>query len=198
MSTLFFVRHVEHVLQHEVLLGRSDGAPVSVNGERQLTDLLARFRNQQIDAVYSSPRQRARATAQAIRPAQALPVQICDDLDELDYGVWSGRRFDELARDPHWQRWNEARSSTCPPGGESMALLQERMLRYVRDTASAHSGEVLICVTHAEPIRALILHICGLPLDEFARVDVPPGGVTQIRTMPQSALLECVQEARSA
>src|SRR5256885_875336 len=106
MSTLFFVRHVEHVLQNEVLLGRSDGAPLSAYGERQIADLRARFCSQQIDGLYSSPRQRARATAQAIRPAHGPPVQICRELDELDYGEWSGRRFDELARDPRWQRWN--------------------------------------------------------------------------------------------
>jgi broad specificity phosphatase PhoE len=195
MSTLFFVRHVEHVLQHQVLLGRRDDAPLSSDGLKQLGHLLDRLRDEPATAIYSSPRQRARATAEVIASAHGLPVQICKQLDELDYGDWSGRPLDELARDPKWQRWNTARSKECPPNGEGMRALQERIVKLAEELAHRHLNETLICVTHAEPIRALMLHVCGMPLDEFAQVDVPPGSITPIRVFPESRLLQCVDEA---
>src|SRR5438067_6720880 len=113
MSTLVFVRHVEHVLQHRVLLGRTGAAPLSPDGVKQLSELTQTLRGQPVTAIYSSPRQRARITAEAIAVARDVPVQICGNLDELDYGEWSSRPFDELARDPQWQRWNQSRSTEC-------------------------------------------------------------------------------------
>src|SRR5207302_11322337 len=120
-------------------------------------------------------------TAQPIPAPRSRAVQCCDELDERDYGGWSGRAFDDLARDPQWQLWNCKRATTCPPNGESMLALQQRMLRLTSELARAHCGETVICVSHAEPIRALMLHISGLSLDNFDRVDIPPGSITRIR-----------------
>jgi probable phosphoglycerate mutase len=198
MSTLFFVRHVEHVLQHQVLLGRTDNAPLSGDGLKQLSKLIGELREHPLNAIYSSPRWRARATAEAIGAALGVSVHTCEQLDELDYGDWSGRSFDELRRDKHWQRWNRARSKECPPGGESMRGLQERIVALAKELGQRHPDEAVACITHAEPIRALMLHLCGLPLDEFAQIEVLPGSLTRIRVMPQSHILECVEEARSA
>ena len=72
-------------------------------------------------AVYSSPRERAWYTARAIAEPHELKAEISDALDEVDFGDWTGRRFDELEGDPAWDEWNSARSSARPPGGESMA-----------------------------------------------------------------------------
>src|SRR5438105_1123924 len=128
MCTLLFVRHVEHVHQHTMLLGRTHDAPFTDYALKQLDTVANSLQNETVGEVYSSPRRRAVATAQTIASAFALPVRIRDDLDELDYGDWSGRAFEELAHDPRWQRWNALRSSECPPNGESMRALQTRVV----------------------------------------------------------------------
>ena len=42
----------------------------------------------------------------------AVPLSIEAALDEVDYGVWTGKSFHELAQDSHWRRWNEAMQTT--------------------------------------------------------------------------------------
>jgi broad specificity phosphatase PhoE len=44
----------------------------------------------------------------------------------------------------------------------------------------SHAGRMLVLVTHAEPIRAILLHAAGLSLNDFVRIDVPPGSVTRL------------------
>src|SRR5579872_1389002 len=171
MTTVLFVRHVEHVLQHEQLLGRTHDAPFTENAFWELTRLTNSLRHEPAAAVHSSPRRRAFATAEAIADPHHLRVEPREELDELDYGDWSGRGFDSLAGDPMWRRWNAQRSLSCPPRGESMSALQQRMIRYAECLSEHFPRKTVICVTHAEPIRALILAACDIPLDDFARIE---------------------------
>lgn len=182
MTILILVRHVEHVLQNEVLLGRTHEAPFAERARQQLTALARSLHHEHVTAVHSSPRRRAAETAEAIAGAHGLNVEIREELDELNYGEWSGRRIDELARDPQWRRWNRRRSAWRPPGGESMRELQTRMLRYAAELVS-DSPDTIIAVTHLEPIRALLLHVAGVPIDDFMRIDVSPGGVTRMKLL---------------
>src|SRR5579864_7138894 len=126
MTILILVRHVEHVLQNEVLLGRTHDAPFTEYARQQLTELVGSLRHEHVTAVHSSLRRRAVETAEAIAGAHELNVAIREELDELNYGEWSGHRIDELARDPQWRRWNRRRSAGRPPGGESMREVQTR------------------------------------------------------------------------
>ena len=181
MAIVILVRHVEHVLQREVLLGRTHDAPFTERAKEQLAVLAESLRDEHVTAIHSSPRRRALDTAAAIAAAHQMPVEMREELDELNYGEWSGRRIQELAHHPHWRRWNRRRSAWRPPNGESMRDLQTRMLRYAAEFGGADSGETIIAVTHAEPIRALLLYVAGIPIDDFMRIDVDPGGVTRIK-----------------
>ena len=192
MTMLILVRHVEHVLQNQVLLGRTHEAPFTENGRQQLIGLAESLRHEHLTAVHSSPRGRAVETAEAIAVAHGLIVEIREELDELNYGEWSGRRIEELARDPQWRRWNKRRSAWRPPGGESMREVQTRMLCY---SAGIRGSESIVAVTHAEPIRALLLHVASIPIDEFMRIDVSPGGVTRLKLLSDAGRPEFQLEA---
>jgi broad specificity phosphatase PhoE len=181
MAMLILVRHVEHVVQKEVLLGRTHDAPFTERGKEQLALLAESLRHQHVTAIHSSPRRRALDTAAAIAAAHEMTVEIRQELDELNYGEWSGRRLHDLARDPQWRRWNKRRSAWRPPNGESMRDVQARMLRYASEIGGAGPGETIVAVTHAEPIRALLLYVAGIPIDDFMRIDVDPGGVTRMK-----------------
>jgi len=135
--------------------------------------------------VQSSPQRRARETAEPIARAFGLPIEIAPKMDELDAGLWSGASFEKLSSNAHWQAWNSKRSSTRPPGGESMHDLQKRVLDHLAALEREHSGEEIVLVSHAEPIRAAVLHYRGLPLDAFAQVSIAPGSVTVLRLNEQ-------------
>lgn len=177
MPAFFLVRHGAHDLAGDVLVGRTIEIGLNPVGHAQAAALAQGFRETVIARVLSSPRRRARETAQPIADAVGLPLEIAAALDEHHAGDWSGQRFDTLAKDPAWHAWNIHRATACCPGGENMADLQERVLAFLIKLSAHHRGENLVLVSHAEPIRAALLAARGLPPDKFAQVDVPLASV---------------------
>jgi broad specificity phosphatase PhoE len=180
MTTVLLVRHAEHVLQGHVLVGRSDNAPISQKGEEQIRHLADILASEPIAAVHSSPRARARQTAAWIAMRHGLNVETHAALDEIDFGGWTGLTFEELSAMPQWRAWNEKRDETIPPEGESMRDMQARVLDHLHAVRKSYPWKTVVLVSHAEPIRAALLHAMNLPLNEFARIDVLPGSINRL------------------
>jgi broad specificity phosphatase PhoE len=179
-TTIHLVRHAAHDLVDRVLVGRDDGVGLSGAGFRQAQALATRFAGGRIATVQSSPQLRAQQTAQPIAEMRGVPLRTAQELDELDMGAWTDRSFAELKHDPRWQLWNAQRANTRPPQGESMRELQRRVLGYLHYLATTYDGEDVVIVTHAEPIRAAVLHYLQRSLDDFATVQIAPASVTTI------------------
>jgi broad specificity phosphatase PhoE len=177
-TTFHLVRHAVHDIVGTVLVGRTPGVHLSSEGRSQADRLSQRFSSERIDDVQSSPRERAQETAAPIASALGLEARTCDALDELDMGEWQGRRFSDLTDDPLWQRWNAARSFTRPPRGETILAVQARMVRHVLDLRDHRRGGTFVIVSHAEPIRALLSYVLGLPIDAWARIECSPASVS--------------------
>lgn len=149
-------------------------------GERQATRLAERLSDTRLDAVHTSPRERARRTAEAVATRAGAPLEIVDALDEIDFGDWTGARFEALAGEPEWRRWNEARGSACPPKGESMAAAQERVAAHADAIARSRPGAVVALVSHSDILRALVAHYLGLPLDNLLRFEIDAASLSRI------------------
>src|SRR5947209_5293774 len=119
MTTFFLVRHAEHSLLHQVLVGRMAGVRLSSTGYARARALAECLKGQGLTAVQSSPRERACETAALIAREAAIPFELAPALDEIDYGEWTGRSFASLADDSGWIGWNAERGRIRPPGGES-------------------------------------------------------------------------------
>jgi probable phosphoglycerate mutase len=184
VTTLYLVRHAAHDLVHRVLTGRTIDIGLNAHGQQQAEALARQLADDRITQVISSPRKRARQTAEPIAQALGLSVVIAPQIDEHDAGFWSGQDFESLKRDRHWRLWNERRGDVRPPAGESMRELQIRVVGYLdRLAAQCPHGSIAV-VTHSEPIRALLLHERDLPLDEFVQIEVPLASVAIISRMP--------------
>lgn len=176
-TAVFLVRHAAHSLLDRVLCGRMEGVQLSGAGHRQAQSLAHRFARERITSIQSSPCERAIATAQPIAAGSGIELEIVGELDELDAGAWTGQKFSELARDPRWREWNSARRSARPPGGESMAEVQARVLRHLRRMRRESPRGRIVMVTHAEVIRVAVLYSLGLGFDDFARIRIAPASV---------------------
>jgi probable phosphoglycerate mutase len=177
-ATILLIRHAAHGHLGAILSGRMGGIPLSEEGQAQAKRLRAMLQADALDHVQSSPVQRARETAAAV--AGERPVEIVEALHEIDFGDWTGRRFDSLEGDPEWSRWNTLRSQACPPGGENMAQAQQRALDHLRAAAARHPGQTIAMVTHCDVIRAVVAAVLGLSLDHILRFDVDPASVTRV------------------
>src|SRR4029078_7983687 len=96
-----------------------------------------------------SPQRRALQSAGIVAARCGLAVEVVSAFDEIDMGAWTGVEFSRLALDMGWQRWNEKRGSSQPPGGESMIALQTRVVAHIEQLRAL--GGPIVVVSHAEP-----------------------------------------------
>jgi ribonuclease H / adenosylcobalamin/alpha-ribazole phosphatase len=201
VTTLLLIRHAACAQMSERLYGRKVSAPLSEAGRDQARVLAETLFREKLDAVFSSPRERARDTAAAIAAPHRLVVEVDETLDEVDFGAWAGLTFRELERDPRWRAWNRDRERHAPPGGESILAVQHRVLGTLRKLARTRVGERIALVTHAEVIRSAVLFLRGWSPNRHDEVEVPPASVTTVlgngAVLPL-ALSDTLTHARSA
>ncbi|MEZ5322192.1 MAG: histidine phosphatase family protein [Microthrixaceae bacterium] len=127
-----------------------------------------------VAAVYASPLERTRETAAPIARAIGLRTRVRAGLLECDFGEWTGRRLSDLTRSPEWRAVQSSPSAFRFPGGESFAEMQHRIVDTVTTLAAHHRGERIVCVSHADPIKAFVTHLQGVHLDLFQRTVISP------------------------
>src|SRR5262249_25509996 len=124
MTVLHLLRHGQHGLLGRVLAGRMPGVSLSEHGRAEIAAVAERLAGERVAALYSSPLERTRESAEIIAARLNLPVTFCDDLIELDFGEWTGSTFDSIRADPRWEAWRTQRSLARIPGGENMRQVQ--------------------------------------------------------------------------
>lgn len=179
-TTFFLVRHATHGLLERVLTGRMPQVHLADLGHAQARRLAQHFAGLNLAAIQSSPRERAEETARPIAQASGRPCEIVEALDEIDIGAWTGRSFADLANDPDWQAWNTRRSTARAPGGESMAEAQARLLAHLEATRARHPEGRVLLVSHADVIKAGLLHFLGASLDAYASFEIAPASISTL------------------
>ncbi|MBB6300633.1 histidine phosphatase family protein [Rhizobium leucaenae] len=180
-ATIFLLRHAAHDNVGSFLAGRMEGVVLGEAGRAQAERLGQRMKREDIEAIYTSPRERTRETAAAIAAACNLGLpQIADALDEVNFGDWTGKTFDILNQDPQWRRWNSVRSLSRTPGGESMLDVQHRVLGLIETLLTNSGGKRLALVSHGDVLKAAVCHVLGLPIDAWPRFDIAPASITTI------------------
>jgi broad specificity phosphatase PhoE len=161
-------------------MGRTVDPPLDAAGQRQAADLAEHLTPWGTLEIRTSPRRRTRDTAQALAHASGAPILCAEPLDELDFGAWSGCSFRELADDPAWTRWNAQRAEARTPAGDTMRGAQRRIVSYIGEIAQQFPQGTVALVTHAEIIRAALLHYLGWSLDEYGRLPIDPASASTV------------------
>jgi probable phosphoglycerate mutase len=133
-----------------------------------------------VDAIYASPLERARETAAPIAKALKQRVKINKGLVECDFGDWTGAELSKLMKLPEWNTVQRAPSTFRFPNGESFTEMQTRMVSTLDSIRAAHPGQVVVCVSHADPIKAAVAHAMGTHLDLFQRIVIGTCSVSAI------------------
>ena len=180
MTRFHLVRHATHGLLSKILVGRTPGISLSEQGREEAARLAARLARERIDAVVSSPIDRARETAEVIAAACSLPVEIAPEIAEIDFGDWTGLAYAEIAASPEWKRFNTVRSTATIPGGEAVIAVQARMVGWLSATAAARPDQTVVAVSHGDPIKSLLCSLLGIPLDMMLRFEVSPASVSTV------------------
>jgi probable phosphomutase (TIGR03848 family) len=181
-STLFLlVRHGQTPTTGKLLPGRAPGLHLADTGHAQAQTAADRIAAMtKVDAIYASPMERARETAAPIGKARGLKVHIDRGLLECDFGDWTGAELKQLMKLPEWNTVQRAPSTFRFPSGESFTEMQTRMVTTIDRLRAAHEGGVVVCVSHADPIKAAVAHAMGTHIDLFQRIVISTCSVTAI------------------
>jgi len=171
------------------LWGRTPGICLNEKGELQAERLADHFRNIELDAIYSSPLERAVQTATAIARPMNLEVKQNAAANEMNFGEWSGKTFEELHNDERWRQFNSHRSLTMVPGGESFREVQNRIVKEIEELALHHGKAQVAIVSHADVIRAAVAYFAAIPIDMIERFEISPCSVSVLAVDPDNATL---------
>ncbi len=130
------------------------------------------------DVVFSSPLKRCLETI----GAWSREAVVCEELRELDFGVWEGLQYDEIKK--RWpediQRWISDPLYHAPPEGEPLVKMHRRSVQWWnRYILGGAPGRYLV-VTHAGPIRSLLSHLSGAGIMGHWRFSVQRGNFCRI------------------
>jgi alpha-ribazole phosphatase len=189
MTRLALVRHAE---PEETAHGRCYGSldvGLSQAGREHAARLAVELAGLDYDAVVTSPRTRARETAEPLAAARGLDVTVADDLREIDFGSFEGRTYAEIEQsEPElFRAWMETPTAVRFPGGESYGDLRVRALRALDAVRAAHESAVV--VTHGGVIRAGVAGWLELPDHAIFRLDQSYCGVTIVEWVGETPIV---------
>jgi probable phosphoglycerate mutase len=178
---VLLVRHGTTPTTGKVLPGRARGLHLSDRGREQAARAAERIGELgNVQAVYASPLERARETAAPIGRAVHKPVRIERGLLECDFGQWTGASLKRLMKKPEWSTVQRTPSVFRFPDGESFLEMQTRIVDAVDTIRRRHRGKTVVCVSHADPIKAYVAYAMGTPLDLFQRIVISTCSVTAV------------------
>jgi probable phosphomutase (TIGR03848 family) len=182
MAVILLIRHGENdYVKKRMLAGRLPGVHLNQNGIQQANLLAEKLKGAPVKAVYSSPLDRTMETAEPIAKALSLEVIPEEGLNEVDSGDWQGQKLGQLRRSKEWKVVQGAPSRFRFPEGEYFSEAQLRIANTLQKISSQHSPKnLIICVSHSDPIRLAIAYFIGLPLDFFQRLQVSPASITTL------------------
>jgi probable phosphomutase (TIGR03848 family) len=180
-STILLVRHGQTPTTGKLLPGRAPGLHLAPAGVEQAERAAARIAEiTKVSALYTSPLERARETAAPIAKALKMPAKVRRGLLECEFGEWTGKELSSLMKLPEWTTVQRAPSTFRFPGGESFTEMQTRIIGALEEIRDAHPGEVVVCVSHADPIKAAVAHAMGTHLDLFQRIVISTCSISAI------------------
>ncbi|MEO5652472.1 MAG: histidine phosphatase family protein [Marmoricola sp.] len=185
-TTLVLVRHgvTDHTLGKLFSGGLgSSNPPLNETGREQaratgewLAPLAKTF-----DALISSPVLRTQQTAEIISSCVGLEIEQEPGIAEMEFGSWDGLSFTEVH-----QQWPDELSAwlgdleSAPHGGESFRAVEKRVLAGRDRILADYTGKTVVAVSHVTPIKTLVAHCVGAPLEAVYRMELAPASVTVI------------------
>lgn len=181
MTTIYLVRHAVTSHTGHKLTGWMEGVHLTEEGVQQAEVTAEQLSGVEFSAIYSSPIDRTRETAEVIAAHHDLEVSITRGIGEVQYGKWTNRPLKSLARTKLWatiQRWP---SAVRFPEGETLREVQTRSVDEIERLREKHQNETICCVSHADTIKLVIAHYMGIHIDLFQRIFIGPGSISVVQ-----------------
>jgi len=165
LGQIIFLRHGQAKNNTDrILAGRTEGIPLTETGIKQAEHTAEFLQHMNISAVYSSPIQRAKHTAEIVGKHNSLDVTIDERLIELDMGKFTGMPYDEIfnSHGNVFMKFYNGELEIAHNGVETFSDVKKRVLGIVDHVLENHPDENVVLVTHMDPIKAMLSTIVDL------------------------------------
>ena len=191
---LYFLRHGQTASSRDnVFCGSGLNPDLTPEGAQMARAFADAFGQMPWQAVYCSPLQRARQTAEPICQKLNLEPQIRDDLKEIAYGAWEGKTVAQVSREFHDEhlKWTADPAWNAPTGGETAIVIARRGLQVVEEIRENTSDGNVLVVSHKATIRIILCALLGIDVGRYRfRMGCPVGSVSVIEFGERGPLLE--------
>lgn len=170
MGSIIFLRHGQAKNNIErILTGRTPGIPLTEKGIEQAEKAAKFLEDMNISAIYSSPIERARHTAEIVGKHNSLDVIIDDRLIELDMGKFTGVPYDEIfsTHGNVFMKFYNGELEIAHNGVETFAEVKKRILGIVDHVIEKHPDQNIVLVTHMDPIKAMLSTVVDLTAENL-------------------------------
>jgi len=171
------------------LAGRLPGVSLNADGRREAEAVAARLSGLPLRAVVSSPMDRARETAALIAERHGEAVTLDDAFVERGYAAWQGLFSSEI-RDRFPEDVAAVARGEDVAGVEPVDAMAERIWTGMERLIALHLNEAIAVVSHADPIRALLARILGIPAARLRAITIDTASVSRIRRRERLTLLD--------
>ena len=165
VGQIIFLRHGQAKNNTErILSGRTPGVPLTDKGITQAQQTAELLEHMNISAIYSSPIQRAKHTAEIVGKHNSIDVTIDDRLIELDMGKFTNVPYDEIfsSHGNVFMKFYDGELEIAHNGVETFADVKKRVASIVEEVIEKHPDENVVLVTHMDPIKAMLSTIVDL------------------------------------
>jgi broad specificity phosphatase PhoE len=195
---LFLLRHGQTPFSRDnTFCGAGLDPELTPDGIAMARAFAEAYRSTPWAAVYASPLLRTVATAQPLCDAVSVPMELRDDLKEIQYGKWEGQTIETVSREFHddYIRWSADPAWNAPTGGEPAVAIARRSLRVSEEIRQRFiTGNVLV-VSHKATIRILLCALLGIDVGRFRyRLSCPVSSVSLIEFTSEGPLLHLLAD----
>lgn len=189
MTRILLLRHAHSVANAKgILAGQIAGVNLTERGVKESLALFERLRDIEFSHIRVSPMERCQETIAPLIAhlskstskgvAHRFKFEVDQDLIEVDYGRWSGKKLSSLARSKEWKIVQNNPSAMYFPGGEGLLAVQARAMRALNSIALAPGKGTRVLVSHGDIIKSIVASVLGTHLDHFQKIVIDPASVT--------------------
>ncbi|MCY3854513.1 MAG: histidine phosphatase family protein [Thaumarchaeota archaeon] len=162
MTTIILLRHGQAINNTKrILAGRSNGINLTAEGVDQARNIAELIRPLNISAIYSSPIQRAKKTAEIVAATNSIDYFTDSRLIELEMGEFTGMKYENLFSKYGnvFLKFYEGDPEIAHHGVETFHEVKNRISDIVNFVSKKHLDQKVLLVTHMDPIKAMISNV---------------------------------------
>lgn len=193
MKHIYFIRHGETDNNlHQRLQGRGVNASLNEKGKMQAEAVAEALEDLPITKVYTSSLIRTSETATPYLSLKELQAEGLADLDEMDFGRWEGRSFEEVSHEIEdiQSTWTSGNVHIAVPGGESPVEVYERAGKKIIELIANSDHTSIAFFLHGRLIRILLSEFLGLGLRNMHHIEHANGSIYHLTWTQEEGFTE--------